>query len=49
VIGDFCSHNMGPDDAGASTLLSPIVAVLFLAGRGGRGFFCCRFIGGTLF
>jgi uncharacterized membrane-anchored protein len=45
VIGDFCSHNMGLDDAGASILLSPIVAVLFLAGRGGRGIFCCRFIG----
>jgi len=45
VIGDFCSHNMGLDDAGASILLSPIVAVLFPAGRGGRGFFCCRFIG----
>jgi uncharacterized membrane-anchored protein len=27
---------MGLDDAGASILLSPIVAVLFLAGRGGR-------------
>jgi uncharacterized membrane-anchored protein len=49
VIGDFCSHNTGLDDAGASILLSPIVAVLFLAGRGGRGFFCCRFIGGPLF
>ena len=36
VIGDFCWHNMGLDDAGASILLSPIVAVLFLAGRGGR-------------
>jgi uncharacterized membrane-anchored protein len=36
VIGDFCSHNTGLDDAGASILLSPIVAVLFLAGRGGR-------------
>src|SRR5882672_10602421 len=36
VIGDFCSHSMGLDDAGASILLSPIVAVLFLAGRGGR-------------
>jgi len=45
VIGDFCSHNMGLDDAGASILLSPIVAVLLLAGRDGRGFFCCRFIG----
>ena len=36
---------MGLDDAGPSILLSPIVAVLFLAGRGGHGFFCCRFIG----
>ena len=36
VIGDFCSHNMGLDDAGASILLSPIVVVLFLAARGGR-------------
>jgi uncharacterized membrane-anchored protein len=36
VIGDFCSHKVGLDDAGASILLSPIVAVLFLAGRGGR-------------
>ena len=36
VIGDFCSHNMGLDESGASILLSPIVAVLFLAGRGGR-------------
>src|ERR1700682_6698830 len=42
VIGDFCSHNKGLDHAGASILLSPIVAVLFLAGRGGRGFFCWR-------
>jgi uncharacterized membrane-anchored protein len=41
VIGDFCSHNMSLDDAGASILLSPIVAVLFLVG----GFLCCRFIG----
>ena len=29
VIGDFCSHNTGLDDAGASILLSPIMAVLF--------------------
>jgi uncharacterized membrane-anchored protein len=28
VIGDFCSHNMGLDDAGTSILLPPIVAVL---------------------
>ena len=36
VMGDFCSHNMGLDDAGALVLLSPIMEVLFLAGRGGR-------------
>jgi uncharacterized membrane-anchored protein len=36
VIGDFCSHNMGLGDAGPSILLSPIAAMLFLAGRGGR-------------
>ena len=36
VIGDFCPHNMGLDDAGASILLLPIMAVMFLAGRGGR-------------
>jgi uncharacterized membrane-anchored protein len=36
VIGDFCSHNMHLDDAGAAILLSPIVAVLFLIGRRGR-------------
>ena len=35
VIGDSCSHSIDLDDAGASILLSPIVAVLFLAGRGG--------------
>lgn len=35
VIGDFCSHNMGLDDAGASALLSPIVAVLLLIGQRG--------------
>ena len=45
VIGDFYSHNVGLDDAGASILLSPIMAVLFPAGRGGRGLFCCRLIG----
>jgi uncharacterized membrane-anchored protein len=48
VIGDFCSHNMGLDDAGASILLSPIMAVMFLAGAVG-GFFCRRFIGWPLF
>jgi uncharacterized membrane-anchored protein len=36
VIGDFCSHNMDLDGAGASILLSPIMAVLFLAECGGR-------------
>jgi uncharacterized membrane-anchored protein len=35
VIGDFCSHNMRLDDAGAAILLSPIVAILFLIGRRG--------------
>ena len=39
MIGDFCSHNMGLDDAGTSILLPPIVAVLFLAGRGGAAAF----------
>jgi len=34
VIGDFCSHNLHLDDAGAALLLSPIVALLFLTGRG---------------
>ena len=48
VIGDFCSHNMGLDDARASVLLSPFMAVLFLAGHGG-GFSRCRFIGWPLF
>jgi uncharacterized membrane-anchored protein len=36
VIGDFSSHNMRLGDAGASFLLSPVVAVLFLTGRGGQ-------------
>jgi uncharacterized membrane-anchored protein len=36
VIGDYCSHNLKLDDAGAAILLSPIVAILFLAGRNGR-------------
>jgi uncharacterized membrane-anchored protein len=35
-IGDYCSHNLKLDDAGAAVLLSPIVALLFLAGRNGR-------------
>jgi hypothetical protein len=35
VMGDFCSHNMGLDDGGASALLSPLVAVLFLIGQRG--------------
>jgi uncharacterized membrane-anchored protein len=35
VIGDYCSHNMGLDDARASALLSPVVALLFLIGRRG--------------
>ena len=36
VIGDYCSHNLKLGDAGGSLLLSPVVAVLFLAGRDGR-------------
>ena len=36
VIGDYCSHNLKLDDGGAAILLSPIVALLFLAGREGR-------------
>jgi uncharacterized membrane-anchored protein len=35
VIGDFCSHNLQLDDGGASLLLGPIVAVLFIVGRNG--------------
>jgi uncharacterized membrane-anchored protein len=35
-IGDYCSHNLKLDDAGAAILLSPVVAILFLAGRNGR-------------
>jgi uncharacterized membrane-anchored protein len=35
VIGDFCSHNLKLDDAGAAIALSPIVAVLLLVGRRG--------------
>jgi uncharacterized membrane-anchored protein len=36
VIGDFCSHNLKFDDAGAALLLSAIVAIVFLIGRHGR-------------
>jgi uncharacterized membrane-anchored protein len=32
VIGDFCSHNLGLDDAGAAIALSPIVIVLLAVG-----------------
>ena len=35
VIGDFCSHNLKLDDGGASLLLGPIVALLFIVGRNG--------------
>jgi uncharacterized membrane-anchored protein len=35
VIGDFCSHNLQLDDAGAMALLSPVLAVLFLIGSRG--------------
>ena len=36
VIGDYSSHNLKLDDAGAAMLLSPIVALLFVAGRNGK-------------
>jgi uncharacterized membrane-anchored protein len=36
VIGDYSSHNLKLDDAGAAILLSPIVALLLVAGRNGR-------------
>jgi uncharacterized membrane-anchored protein len=36
VIGDYSSHNLKLDDAGAAILLSPIVVLLFVAGRKGR-------------
>jgi uncharacterized membrane-anchored protein len=35
VIGDYCSHNLRLDDAGAAILLSPIVALLFVIVRQG--------------
>jgi uncharacterized membrane-anchored protein len=35
VIGDYCSHDLHLGDAGASILLSPLLGVLFLAGRNG--------------
>jgi uncharacterized membrane-anchored protein len=36
VIGDYSSHNLRLGDAGASILLSPVVAMLLLLGRNGR-------------
>jgi uncharacterized membrane-anchored protein len=35
-LGDYCSHNLKMGDAGAAILLSPMVAMLFVAGRRGR-------------
>jgi len=35
VIGDYCSHDLGLGDGGASILLSPLLGVLFLVGRNG--------------
>jgi uncharacterized membrane-anchored protein len=32
VIGDFCSHNLKLDDAGAAMALSPVVVALLLVG-----------------
>jgi hypothetical protein len=49
VIGEFCSHDMGLGDAGASILLSSIVAVLFLAGRGERLLFAAVLLAGRCF
>lgn len=36
VIGDYSSHNLKLDDVGAAILLSPMVVLLFFAGRDGR-------------
>jgi uncharacterized membrane-anchored protein len=35
VIGDYCSHNLALGDAGASLLLTPMLAVLFGGARNG--------------
>jgi uncharacterized membrane-anchored protein len=35
-MGDYSSHNLKLGDAGASILLSPLVAMLFVAGRNGK-------------
>ena len=35
VIGDFCSHNLHLGDAGASMLLVPVLAALFVIARNG--------------
>jgi uncharacterized membrane-anchored protein len=35
-IGDYCSHNLKLDDAGATMVLSPMVLALFVTGRNGR-------------
>jgi uncharacterized membrane-anchored protein len=35
VIGDYCSHDLHLGDGGASLLLAPILAVLFLIARNG--------------
>jgi uncharacterized membrane-anchored protein len=35
VIGDYCSHDLHLGDAGASLLLSPLLGLLFVAGRNG--------------
>jgi uncharacterized membrane-anchored protein len=36
VMGDYSSHNLKLDDGGAAILLSPLLAILFVAGRDGR-------------
>src|SRR5258708_12261861 len=35
VIGDYCSHNLQLGDGGASLLLVPILALLFVIARNG--------------
>jgi uncharacterized membrane-anchored protein len=35
VIGDYCSHELHLDDGGASLLLAPILALLFVIARNG--------------
>jgi hypothetical protein len=45
MIGDFCPHNAGLDDAGASILLSPSWRCCSWQRAMGAVLFCCRLIG----